>query len=195
MKTRIRDRWRNPDQQQSAEKNGEALGYICWQLALTAGRNLHAEDFIYQDDVQRVAVIREYLIFLVHAADRLAFDNLDPTDRAALVPALALACARQFHRNAVEVLGSGDFQAQFIETLNRRNGHYGECSFGEGLPGYALLRAFSDHIQAIMGNDQTNRWVMDQVMDIDGPDVVRQLAKSMSNLHADKTGDAKTSSA
>ena len=86
MKTRIRDRWRNPDQQQSAEKNGEALGYVCWQLALTAGRNLHAEDFIYQDDVQRVAVIREYLIFLVHAADRLAFDNLEQTDRAALVP-------------------------------------------------------------------------------------------------------------
>ncbi len=92
------------------------------------------------------------------------------------------------------MLGNGDYQAQFIETLNRRNKHYGECSFGERLPGYALLRAFSDHIQAIMGNDQTNRWVMDQVMDIDGPDVVRQLAKSMSNLHTDKTGGVKNSS-
>ena len=191
MKTRIRDRWRNPEQQQSAEKNGEALGYVCWQLALTAARNLHAEDFVYQDDVQRVAVIREYLIFLVHAADRLAFDTLEEADRAAFVPALALACAGQFQRN--EVLGSGDYRTQFIEALNRRNGHYGECSFGDGLPGYALLRAFSDHIQAIMGNDQTNRWVMDQVMDIDGPDVVRQLAKSMSNLHVDKSGGVKTS--
>ena len=193
MKTRIRDRWRNPEQQQSAEKNGEALGYVCWQLALTAARNLHAEDFVYQDDVQRVAVIREYLIFLVHAADRLAFDTLEEADRAAFVPALALACAGQFQRNAAEVLGSGDYRTQFIEALNLRNGHYGECSFGDGLPGYALLRAFSAHIQAIMGNDQTNRWVMDQVMDIDGPDVVRQLAKSMSNLHVDKSGGVKTS--
>ena len=193
MKTRIRDRWRNPEQQQSAEKNGEALGYVCWQLALTAARNLHAEDFVYQDDVQRVAVIREYLIFLVHAAERLAFDPLEEADRAAFVPALALACAGQFQRNAAEVLGSGDYRTQFIEALNRRNGHYGECSFGDGLPGYALLRAFSDHIQAIMGNDQTNRWVMEQVMDIDGPDVVRQLAKAMSNLHVDKSGGVKTS--
>ena len=184
MKTRIRDRWRNPGQPESAEKNGQALGYVCWQLALTAARNLHAEDFIYQDDVQRVAVIREYLVFLVHAADRLAFDTLEAHDRATFVPALAHACAGQFQRNAAEVLGSSDYREQFIDTLNRRNNHYGECSFSEGVPGYALLRAFSDHIQAIMGSDQTNRWVMDQVMDIDGPDVVRQLGRSMMNLHS-----------
>ena len=184
MKTRIRDRWRNPGQSGSAEKNGQALGYVCWQLALTASRNLHAEDFIYQDDVQRVAVIREYLVFLVHAADRLAFDMLEAPDRATFVPALAHACAGQFHRNAAEVLGDGDYREQFIDTLNRRNSHYGECSFSDGVPGYALLRAFSDHIQAIMGSDQTNRWVMDQVMDIDGPDVVRQLGESMMNLHS-----------
>lgn len=182
MKTRIRDRWRNPEQHGSAETNGQALGYVCWQLALTAARNLHAEDFIYQDDVQRVAVIREYLVFLVHAADRLAYDTLKDHDRTVFVPALAHACAAQFQRNAAEVLGHGDYREQFIETLNRRNSHYGECSFTEGTPGYALLRAFSDHIQAIMGHDQTNRWVMDQVMDIDGPSVVKQLAESMQNL-------------
>ncbi|HCK75535.1 MAG TPA: hypothetical protein DHW07_00140, partial [Gammaproteobacteria bacterium] len=160
MKTRIRDRWRNPGQPESAEKNGQALGYVCWQLALTAARNLHVENFIYQDDVQRVAVIREYLVFLVHAADRLAFDSLAEHDRATFVAALAHACAGQFHRNAAEVLGSGDYRVQFIDTLNRRNGHYGACSFSDGVPGYALLRAFSDHIQEVMGSNQTNRWVM-----------------------------------
>ncbi len=184
MRTRIRDRWRNAGQPESAEKNGQALGYVCWLLGLTAARNMLAEDFIYLDDLLRVAVIREYLVFLVHAADRMAFDMLEAPDRATFVPALAHACAGQFHRNAAEVLGGGDYREQFIDTLNRRNNHYGECSFSDGVPGYALLRAFSDHIQAIMGSDQTNRWVMDQVMDIDGPDVVRQLGKSMMNLHS-----------
>ena len=64
MATRIRDRWRNPGKQNSIEDSATALGYICWQLALTSARNLHAEDFIYEDDHQRVGVIQEYLAFL-----------------------------------------------------------------------------------------------------------------------------------
>jgi hypothetical protein len=35
-----------------------------------------------------------------------------------------------------------------------------------------------------MGQDQTNRWVIDQIMDIDGPEVVAQLATSLRKLSA-----------
>ena len=48
--------------------------------------------------------------------------------------------------------------------------------------GYSLLRVFGDRIKAIMGDDQTNRWVIDQVMEIDGPDLAKRLSKSFSNL-------------
>jgi len=33
-----------------------------------------------------------------------------------------------------------------------------------------------------MGETQTNRWVMDQVMEIVGPELVEQLKKSVGNL-------------
>lgn len=182
MATRIRDRWRNPGQQGSVEDGAKALGYICWQLALTSARNLHAEDFVYQDDRQRVGVIREYLLFLTHVSDRLAYENLTEDQRLELVPVLAHACATQLHRNSSEVLGAGDYHQQFIDLVNQRSSDYGQCSFADGKAGYALLRTFGDKVKAIMGNDQTNRWVIDQVMDIDGPDLVQRLGKSMKNL-------------
>ena len=33
-----------------------------------------------------------------------------------------------------------------------------------------------------MGTDQTNKWVIDQVMDIDAPQAVKSLRKSLDNL-------------
>jgi hypothetical protein len=35
-----------------------------------------------------------------------------------------------------------------------------------------------------MGRDQINRWVIDQVMDIDGPEAVAQLGRSLQKLYA-----------
>ncbi|MEK9784401.1 MAG: hypothetical protein VW546_00190 [Gammaproteobacteria bacterium] len=182
MATRIRDRWRNPGKQNSIEDSANALGYICWQLALTSARNLHAEDFIYEDDHQRVGVIQEYLAFLNHVSDRLTFDRLSETQRPLFVSALAHACASQLQRNTSEVLGSGDYRTSFIDLLNQRNADYGQCSFRDGAAGYSLLRTFGDRVKVIMGDDQTNRWVIDQVMEIDGPDLIRKLTKSLTSL-------------
>ncbi len=184
MKTRIRDQWQDPTRQASTEDNALALAYVCWQLALTSARNLHAEDFVYQDDTQRVGVIREYLMFLVHTADRLAFELLDEAQRAPFISSLAAGCARHLQRNTEEILGAGDYAGQFIDALNQRNSEYGQCAFANGVPGYSLLRAFGERIQIIMGRDQTNRWVIDQVMEIDGPEAVAQLGRSLQKLYA-----------
>ena len=78
--------------------------------------------------------------------------------------------------------------------MNERLEDYSTLTFEAGEPGFDFLRYAGARVLGVLGDDQTNRWVMDQVMDIDGPDVVRQLAKSMSNLHTDKTEGAKTSS-
>ncbi|MCH1477563.1 MAG: hypothetical protein L7U43_06120, partial [Arenicellales bacterium] len=94
----------------------------------------------------------------------------------------AYNCGSQLQRNASEILGSGDYRDAFIAALNDRSSDYGQCSFQSGLPGYSLLRVFGDRVKAIMGDDQTNRWVIDQVMEIDGPDLAKRLSKSFSNL-------------
>ena len=121
-------------------------------------------------------------MFLVHVSDRLAFEKLMESDRSPFISSLAQACAYQFHRNASEITEDIDHRKQFIDTLNSRNNAYKECTFEDGKPGFALLRTFGKNIKSIMGDDQTNRWVIDQVMAIDGPDLVDRLSKSLLNL-------------
>ena len=63
---RIRDRWPAREHSVSIEENAGALAYVCWQVALDGTKQLHAQKFDYHDDAQRVAVISEYLVFLIH---------------------------------------------------------------------------------------------------------------------------------
>ncbi|MEE1540559.1 MAG: hypothetical protein V1243_05610, partial [Arenicellales bacterium] len=59
---------------------------------------------------------------------------------------------------------------------------YGGCSFEEQQPGHQMTRALGEKIQDIMGDSQTNRWVMEQVMGIDIPKAVQNLKQGLNNL-------------
>lgn len=181
MKLRIRDKWNNR-RNATLEENANVLAYNIWQLALAGAKNLHAEEFDYTNDEQRVGVIREYLMFLVHIADRLAYPRLDDEERGRFVSRLARDTARQLQRNQEQIMGSGDYKSAYIDDLNMRMATYAEGSFDGDKPGYSLLRNFGEKVQAVMGSDQTNRWVIDQIMGIDAFDAVKQTTKTLNNL-------------
>jgi hypothetical protein len=44
------------------------------------------------------------------------------------------------------------------------------------------MRHLGYEIQQIMGSGHDNRWVIDQVMDKDGPDVYRNLSRAVDSL-------------
>ena len=180
--TRTRNKWKNSDKPKSIEDNATALGYIIWQLALNAAKNLHMQDFRYDDDRQRFGVIEEYAAFLVHVSDRIVFEQLETEERNQFVSGVAAAAARHVHRNKQEVLGGSDYRGPFLDMLNQRSQEYAACPFAEDQPGYSMLRALGSHILDIMGTDQTNKWVVDQVMEIDAPEICGQLRKSLFNL-------------
>lgn len=183
MKMRIRSKWRRDrGKPVSLEDNAVALAYIIWQISLTAAKNLHAQDFDYGSDAQRVAVITEYLAFLVHVADRLAHNDMNDEARARFVSTVARAVARHLQENKAIVMGAGDHGGAFITLLNERAAGYAQTSFREDSPGYEFQRCFGEKILRIMGPSQVNRWVIDQVMDIDAPEAVAQLKQAMGNL-------------
>ena len=179
---RIRDRWPAREHSVSIEENAGALAYVCWQVALDGTKQLHAQKFDYRDDAQRVAVISEYLVFLIHICDRICATQLQPGDREIFVIKLTRVCAGHLHRNAEEILGPGDYTEAFIDTFNVRSKDFSQCKYVNGGPGYSLLRAFGAQIQQLMGNDQTNRWVMDQVTEINAQNAVDQVQKSIRNI-------------
>ena len=62
-----------------------ALAFIIWRIAKDKAINLHGQDFVYDSDEQRMAVIVEYLIFQLQIVDRLARDRLGLAEITAMV--------------------------------------------------------------------------------------------------------------
>ncbi len=189
MKMRIRNKWRNTDRQGSIDDNATALAYVIWQIALTATKNLHAEDFVYESDEQRVAVIAEYLIFLCHVADRFAYDILDDEHRQSFVATLVHHVGRHYQRNLEDILGSGEYKDKLIAKMNTRFTEYAQTQFDQDGPGYQARRCLGEKIQDVMGMDQTNKWVIQQIMDLDAKEAVNHLRQAMDNLFATSSID------
>ena len=104
MRLRIRNTFKNRDNA-TLEEKANILAYNIWQISLAGAKNLHEEDYHFASDAQRVGVIREYLVFMVHIADRMVYDELNETERTTFVNVLAQYTAKQIQRNTEEIAG------------------------------------------------------------------------------------------
>jgi hypothetical protein len=184
---RIKSRWHRPEGgeeivRKSLEDIAGALAFIAWRSALDMTKNLHGEDFVYVSDGQRIAVLGEYVLFQVQLADRLAYERMEEEDRKVLVTCLGHRLAEHMQDNATDLFGPRDYRRPFLDRLNERAEEYAGFGFTEQGPSYPFLRHLGHKIQAIMGDSQTNRWVIDQVMDADAPTVVERLRKAVDDL-------------
>jgi len=178
---RIKSTWRS-ESPKSLKENADALAYIAWRLALDKAINLHGKDYVYDSDGQRMAVIAEYLAFQVQVADRLAYDRMEDDQRREYINAFGRRLAEHIQDNLTDLFGPGDYAESFIERLNERMDEYAAFEFKDEKPGYAFYRYLGERIQAIMGGKDLNRWVIDQVMELDAPEVLKNLRNSMDDL-------------
>jgi hypothetical protein len=184
MAIRIKTQWHNEDVQRSWAEVAGALAFIAWRIARDKAVNLHGERFVYESDLQRVAVIQEYLYFQVQITDRMAFGRLDEADRRSLIVQLAAKLAAHVQDNCQDLFGPGDYGRPFIDGLNRRSAEYAELAMDDQGPSYQFLRHLGFQVQRIMGEREENRWVIDQVMDRDGWEVYKQVARTVREMLA-----------
>ncbi len=182
MAVRIKSHWHDEDAERSMEEVAGAIAFNGWRIAVDKAVHLHGERFIYDSDQQRLAVIAEYLIFEIQIVDRMVHEALEPEQRQALITALAMRLADHLTENSRDLLGPDDYRSGFIECLNQRSAEYAEFKFGTDGPSYPFFRHLGYEIQQIMGASQENRWVIDQVMDMDAPDLYKQLKRIVRNL-------------
>jgi hypothetical protein len=181
---RIKSRWHDDGAARSLEEIAGALAFISWRIAKDKAINLHGQDFVYESDEQRFAVIVEYLIFQLQIVDRLAATQLglDDEDRRKLVVSVARHLAGHLQDNSVDVFGPGDYVGPFVGKLNARAAEYSEFNYTDDGPSYPFMRHLGYEIQQIMGESQENRWVIDQVMDKDGIEINREIRRAVANL-------------
>ena len=182
MALRIKSHWWNDESDRSLPEIASALAFIAWRVSVDKAINLHCERFVYQHDAQRLAVIQEYLVFLIQVADRLSHGRLADEDRRALITAFARKVIEHVQDNSQDLLGPGDYGSPFIALLNQRSGEYAEYQLADDGPTYAFLRHLGFEIQSLMGEGQENRWVIDQVMDKDGWEAYKGFAKAFRDL-------------
>ena len=184
MALRIKSHWHQDGNERSLDEIAGALAFISWRIAKDKAINLHGQDFVYEDDGQRMDVIMEYLIFQLNIVDRLAHDRLDMNDddRRQLVVTLAKHLAGHLHDNCSDIMGPGDYVGPFIERMNRRGEEYAEFKLATDGPSYPFMRHLGFEIQQVMGESRENRWVIDQVMDKDGVEVYREISRAIDNL-------------
>jgi hypothetical protein len=182
MAVRIKTHWHDDERERSLEEIAGAIAFNGWKIAVDKAVELHSEHFHYSDDRQRLGVVQEYLIFLVQLVDRLAHERLDEADRGRLVIALAKRLAELVQDNAEDLLGPGDHGREFLQRFNQRAQEYAEFGFSADGPSYPFYRHLGAEIQGVMGGAGENRWVIDQVMDVDGPAVFKLTRRTLGNL-------------
>ena len=74
-----------------------------------------------------------------------------------------------------------DYRGVFIDVLNERMGDYAEFSFSDGQPGYAFKRYLGEKVTDSMG-PKDRKWISDQVMEIEVPDMLKSLNKGLGDL-------------
>lgn len=182
MALHLKTRWRDETRERSYTDIASALAAVAWRIALAKAINLHCERFVYRDDAQRLAVIQEYLAFLVQIADRLAFESLGESERRSLMVALVKHLCAHVQDNGEDLLGPGDHAGGFLARLDERSDEYAEFQLTDEGPSYAFLRHLGHAIQSIMGEADENRWVIDQVMDKDGWEAYKDFSRAYRNL-------------
>jgi hypothetical protein len=179
---RIKSHWWNDESERSLSEIASALAFIAWRIAVDKAINLHCERFVYRDDAQRLAVIQEYLVFLIQIADRLSHGQIPDEERRTLITGFARKVIEHVQDNSQDLLGPGDYGSPFIALLNRRSEEYADYQLDHEGPSYAFLRHLGFEIQGLMGQEQENRWVIDQVMDKDGWEAYKSFARAFRDL-------------
>jgi hypothetical protein len=171
----VKTRWRKKGERTLAERAG-VIGANVWKISLEVFKHMEKEGFRFGSDRLVTDVLAEFIAFLVQLADRAVYGKLSEADRAALIGELVRHLAATMDNNQQDLFGPGEYRKPFIDLLNARFGEYAGFDYPGGEPGYPCLRFFAAKVSDAMASGD-NKWVVEQMMDIEAPEMVRLVGK------------------
>jgi hypothetical protein len=171
----VKTRWRKKGPRSLGERAG-VIGANLWKLSLEIFKHMEKEGFRFGSDRLVTNVLTEFIAFSVQLVDRAVYGRLAEADRAALVAEVVRHLAATMENNQLDLFGPGEYRKPFIDALNARFGEYAEFDYRGGEPGYPCLRFFAVKVSDAMA-ESDNKWVVEQVMDIEAPEMVRLVRK------------------
>lgn len=200
MAVRIKQRWYDKDRQRPPEEKATVVAVAAWKSATHGLQGLRKAKFAVEVGAPFIAVLSEFLAFMVTAADRLAYlavvpdedaetragPGVDAAWRERFTVALGKRLADLYRENLDELIGPstepGGHATALIALINRRMADYAEFGYGEGGPDFAFLRFFGSTIEATMPHADDRKWVLDQVMATQAPEAIETIEKAMRGV-------------
>lgn len=177
----MKSKWYKKDKTRGLEENAYALGFICWQIAVERVKNMERWNYYVDLPDRTLNVISEYLIFVAHMADRLTYEKFEQSERAIFLNALVKRLSEIVDDNRQDVGDSSQSREDFINLVNQRFSDYSEFTFNGDEPSYGIYRYLGQKVSDVIGADH-NKGVVEQVIEVEGPESLHFLKKGMKNL-------------
>ncbi len=179
---RIKKRWNQQEAPRSIAQMANGIAASIWKLAADVLLNLENENFETSTQGQRVDLLEELACYLVHCCDRWIYSRADQQQRSEFIAGLVRDLARLLEDSRVDVQGEGDYQAAFVDKLNRRAADYSEYSYSEADGcSFAMRCRLGERVQKAMGA-RDNRWIPDYIVGRDAPAIESALQRSLTGL-------------
>ncbi len=172
----VKTRWRDGQTRTLADRAG-VIGTNVWKIALEIFKHMERDGFRFGSDRMVTDVLSEFIAFLVQLVDRSVYGRLPEADRATLIGEVARHLAATMENNQFDLFGPGEYKAPFIALLNERFAEYAGFSFADGAPPLTSLRFLAAKVADAMAAGE-NKWVVEQVMDVEAPEMVRLISQA-----------------
>ena len=180
---RIKSNWYKADREHTPGELAGAVAFNITRIADNALKNTRKAKFEVAIGPQYFAFLREFLVFLILVADRLAYRQFASEDRVVFTSTLANHVGATYAENESRLMGGepGACKQQFIDALNARAGEYAEFDYTENGPEYAFMRYLAFCMSQIMDEKDSN-WVIDQIISIEAPNAIDMLEGNFKGL-------------
>lgn len=165
-------------------EHASVIAMLAWKLAQEAIARMRQADYDIEVGRGWFDFVCEYLTFLALAADRIAHDDLAPEQRAEFTVALVRRLAEMVEEAREALLPDlppGQAGRGFLETYNRRSDEYADFGFDANGPDFGFRRCFAACVKETLP-EKDRLWAVDQVMEIESPESVRMLQKTLGGL-------------
>ncbi len=184
MAIRIRSNFHSRGKPRSQAALASVVAMLAWKLAIDSIKRMREAQFDIDLGRSYFDFVCEYLAFFAHLADRIAYRDLAEEQRAEFTAALAKRLAEVVEDNADMLIvssPSGACQRHFLDLFNRAGADYACFEYGAEGPDFGFRRCFASRIrEGVPEKDKT--WVYDQVMEIEVPEGVKALEKTLAGL-------------
>lgn len=182
MAVRIRSRFHTARRRTPAEL-ATVVATLAWKLAIDSiGRMRKAK---YDIEIGRpyFEFVSEFLVFLATAADRIAHRELDDAERVEFTTALVKRMSEIVEDNRdmlFDAAAPDECRRDFLDRFNRRGADYAEFQYTDA-PDFGFRRYFAACLRDVLP-EKDQLWVIDQAMDIESPEAIRALERTVAGL-------------